>query len=890
MHSVVTAMGSVAPESMVTMTETDSYINRFTSAMLQPKRPKKKCVNLELPSITLYEPVLSVKPTRHHVPLDEVQAPTEGLQSPSKPKSPLRPVDKVATALGSKASHLAHRVIIRPIFEDRKELQAELARQILEQRMLDEDELDDTLPISDHVLHQSHDIFHARVLLPLDDIEPPTPRPNLVAPAVTSVPDTHRNPSRLHSPTVDHIVLSSPSSLQFSSSLSSFGGSSAPPSSLKMQTSISSFPESDDRTSNRRRSVRPRSRDKSNDQSHAIFMVPEKLLCATKRASLPSSPSVASLRHPFQKLLLVASRLFKDDSGVDVDCTVSIHMLSTGDVTVAVSEMQVSVVLMAHATGTLPFEAKGLTLSAHDASTFFLDEDLEVYSPPWAATLASHVSVEHSQVVLLPPTSRHVVLSMQQDVPSDLSPHPLLVQAVAVHNGLCLRVSPDHDLKAKSPPLHLHVSNTELARIILRMDNMHVSADHVAQLTQQKAWCAMFLRDMHALVELALRQRQLSPLPVVSTSATTADVTVLKASIAEEPAPHPPSTASTRDPGFASEDLNDVCRVAQSLAEIVLSNTVLWLQKQEAALLYSRAYVKSFSRRPGAADMVLASYQAKEHEVSHAKLIQTLQRGISARKRYIERKLERERYLYFGFRSTLVAQSKWDNPSTRLAQRCANIEARRVTFLMGVLTGAFLFHKPMTTAMTMLPVSDVVSLLNRHGLVVGCPSNLGSTVAAAFQRAYGCHHSSTEVVSVAAVQTALISVLRGLQDDTFGRPLHHASLPPSSLEQVGEAVVPRWLLKATPSLHAANLAKVLALREATVESGRQSAHLIAYHFRVAVLRPMSFEQCRDEWHKAMTARYDELCRLAQSSVDELVLWGVEKLQEAVKGVETHCLK
>ncbi|RHY04037.1 hypothetical protein DYB25_003741, partial [Aphanomyces astaci] len=188
--------------------------------MLQPKRPKKKCVNLELPSITLYEPVLSVKPTRHHVPLDEVQAPTEGLQSPSKPKSPLRPVDKVATALGSKASHLAHRVIIRPIFEDRKELQAELARQILEQRMLDEDELDDTLPISDHVLHQSHDIFHARVLLPLDDIEPPTPRPNLVAPAVTSVPHTHRNPPRLHSPTVDHIVLSSPSSLQFSSSLS----------------------------------------------------------------------------------------------------------------------------------------------------------------------------------------------------------------------------------------------------------------------------------------------------------------------------------------------------------------------------------------------------------------------------------------------------------------------------------------------------------------------------------------------------------------------------------------------------------------------------------------------------------------------------------------------
>ncbi|ETW08568.1 hypothetical protein H310_01120 [Aphanomyces invadans] len=920
--------------------------------MLQPKRPKKKCIKLELPSITLYEPVLSVKQTRHHVPLDEVPnlAPSDIVRSPSKPRSPLRPVDKVAMALGSKAAHLAHRVIIRPIFEERKELQAEVARQILEQRMLDEDEIDDSMPTQDQVLHQSHDIFHARVLLPLEEDEVQASPAAVVAPLAVS--PTPPNQTRLNSPPVDTTFTSaSPSStsLRGTTSLTSFA--SPPATKLKGQKSAASFADpAEERILNRRRSDRelPRSVENTQDHSHMIFMVPEKVLTMTKRASLPSSTSIASFRRPLQKLLLALPRMIQNDAGVDVDCTISIHLLSSGDVTIAVSEKISTILLAAHATGTIPFEPKGLTLSAPDAAVYFADEELEVYSPMWTTTLASHVGVEHNQVVLLPPPSRHVVLSMQQDVAPDVSPHAVRVQAVAVQNGLSLRVSPDpasSELNLPAMPLHIHVNEHELARVILRMDNMHVASDHVAQLTLQKAWCAMFLHDMHALVELALQRHQSSPPPFVPEAAVDAP-SISSEELSTEAVVPPPSAMSAADSGFASDELNDVCRIAKSMAEIVMANTVLWIQKQEAALLYSRTYVKSFSRRPGATNVVLASYQAKEHERraillilddmlvqflhyecrvelhvakasggyndiiatriqsafrmcierrkytlhqrvrnSAAKLIQTLQRGISARKRYIERKLERERYLYFGFRSTLVAQSKWDNPTTRLAQRTAAIEARRVTFLMGVVTGAFLFHKPVTTAVTMLPVDDVVSLLNQHGMVVGCPSNLGSLVADAFQHAYGCHHSSTEVVSVASVQTALVAVLRGLKSDTFGQPLRsHRANPlasPPSAVHVAQGVS-RWLLKSTPPLHTANLANVLTRREAAITSGRQSAHLIAYHFRVAVLRPMAFEKCRDEWNKDMEARYEEGCRLAQFSVDELVCWGMEKLQEAVK--------
>ncbi|RHY34112.1 hypothetical protein DYB32_001117 [Aphanomyces invadans] len=859
--------------------------------MLQPKRPKKKCIKLELPSITLYEPVLSVKQTRHHVPLDEVPnlAPSDIVRSPSKPRSPLRPVDKVAMALGSKAAHLAHRVIIRPIFEERKELQAEVARQILEQRMLDEDEIDDSMPTQDQVLHQSHDIFHARVLLPLEEDEVQASPAAVVAPLAVS--PTPPNQTRLNSPPVDTTFTSaSPSStsLRGTTSLTSFA--SPPATKLKGQKSAASFADpAEERILNRRRSDRelPRSVENTQDHSHMIFMVPEKVLTMTKRASLPSSTSIASFRRPLQKLLLALPRMIQNDAGVDVDCTISIHLLSSGDVTIAVSEKISTILLAAHATGTIPFEPKGLTLSAPDAAVYFADEELEVYSPMWTTTLASHVGVEHNQVVLLPPPSRHVVLSMQQDVAPDVSPHAVRVQAVAVQNGLSLRVSPDpasSELNLPAMPLHIHVNEHELARVILRMDNMHVASDHVAQLTLQKAWCAMFLHDMHALVELALQRHQSSPPPFVPEAAVDAP-SISSEELSTEAVVPPPSAMSAADSGFASDELNDVCRIAKSMAEIVMANTVLWIQKQEAALLYSRTYVKSFSRRPGATNVVLASYQAKEHEAMQAKLIQTLQRGISARKRYIERKLERERYLYFGFRSTLVAQSKWDNPTTRLAQRTAAIEARRVTFLMGVVTGAFLFHKPVTTAVTMLPVDDVVSLLNQHGMVVGCPSNLGSLVADAFQHAYGCHHSSTEVVSVASVQTALVAVLRGLKSDTFGQPLRsHRANPlasPPSAVHVAQGVS-RWLLKSTPPLHIANLANVLTRREAAITSGRRSAHLIAYHFRVAVLRPMTFEKCRDEWNKDMEARYEEGCRLAQFSVDELVCWGMEKLQEAVK--------
>ncbi|KAF0698762.1 Aste57867_10620 [Aphanomyces stellatus] len=957
--------------------------------MLQPKRPKRKAKNVELPSITLFEPVLSTKPTRHHVPLDEVAlvpllpvAPT-----PPKPKSPVRAIDKVTTALGFKASHLAHRVVVRPLFEERKELQAELAQEILDRRLLEDEEQEgQDVVLSPEILHASHDIFQTRVLQQRLDNAAPDPAP---LPSTTGAIGGGLVPSPSDSNLTTGATLSAANLLRSTISLASLGAGPSPP--MRSQKSNASLAEtttsheSNDAKPHvhgtRRRSGardRPRTREKplvfSGDHSHVVFMAPERVLHTSKRQSLPTSPSVASIKRQFQKLLVSESRAVPaTDASGPLDCVVSIFLFSNGDVIVGATEKPKFTSTLPTASSSSPVmmmrhEPRSLTLPAPDAARLFVDEDVEVYSPAWAQMLLAHIAIDKDHNLTLPtPASRHIVLTMHQDTAA--SPTPVAVTAIAVHDGLSLMVLPPPDAKGsagrKTSPFHVHLTIGELERIILRMDNMHVSEEHVRQLVTQKAWCAMFLHDM-PLVELLVAQRQ-----TMATHPVSLD-NAASVAVAAQPTPPPPDSSPPQshtvaaimdddddaiddaiddDEAFGSEELANVCRIARTLAGIAVHNTLLWIQKQEAAALYSTLYtkVRPSPRRQSATsvhtDTVLAAYQDKEYErraifllvddmimqllhydcrvelhvakadggyndyiatriqsafrmsierrkysshqrVRHsaAKLIQTLQRGVSARKRYIEKKLERERYLYFGFRSSLVTQFKLDSPVDRLQKRTSVMESRRVTFLMGVVTGAFLFNKPATTPATMLPLDDVVALLDTHGILVGCPATMGQRVhdAIAAHHPDAAHHPPREVVSVQTVQTALVSVLRTLADDTFGRP----APPPrrsghQSNDDVENGMPPRWLLKATPALHASNLARLVALRQTKLERGRQAAYLIAYHYRV-VLRSLSLERCRDGWHQDMLHRYEETCMVAQFSVHELVGWGMEKLQEAVK--------
>ncbi|CAK4510542.1 unnamed protein product [Aphanomyces euteiches] len=874
--------------------------------MLSPKKPKKRLNSaLELPSITIFEPVRSTKPTRHHVPLDEVLLPLLPIdpapsKSPNKPRSPVRPVDKVTTALGFKAA--PPRLVIRPLFQERREAQTERENEKQEQQQQPSEDDDDGFDYN-AVFHDAsghHQGILETTTGPSPSITAPTPPPPLSPPRTPPAKTSRPSLNPRASSSIDLFASTSNTTLVAS---------------IKPQKSFASLGDSSEEHRGRRRSGYDRPIRAPVDQSHVPFLAPKhELATAAKRQSMPSSVSVVSLRRPLQKLLLAESRSIRVLESTPVSGAVTVSLLSSGDI-------HIHAILLEKPGAT---ESLTLNIPAATAGDLYSIEAVDEYSPPWTKLLVSHLTLNTAMTALLlaPPSCRHSVLAMNHT-------NNVHVDSIATHNGLALAMTKESaNPTTAAAALNLHLTWHEVERMILRMDNLTVAEDHIRELIRQPAWVAMLLHDT-PLVELIVERDALlreKSAAVALTSPSSGDESMESN---HDQAGYDLAALDDADV-FPSEELNRVRFVALSMADIVLKNTILWLQQQEAALLYSRIYVKS--RQPpnmSKLDALLAQYQDRaylhrgmlllvEDMVDHfvhyecrielhlakttggfhdfiatriqsafrmsmerrkytlrqrvrhsaAKLIQTLQRGITARRRYVDKKLERERYLYFGFRSSLATQAKLDDPIARLEKRAEVLEARRVTFLMGIVTGAFLFNKPITTT-SHLPLDDVVRLLNAHAIVVGCPSNMGDLVRAAAVDAFG---RALDVVAVHAVQTALVAVLRTLPDDTFGKP--------ASTLVVED--VPRWLLKATPGLHASNMRQRMAARNARLASGRQSAHLIALHYRMAILRELTFAQCRAQWHQDMMERYGEECTIAQFSMDELVCWGMEKLQETVK--------
>lgn len=71
-----------------------------------------------------------------------------------------------------------------------------------------------------------------------------------------------------------------------------------------------------------------------------------------------------------------------------------------------------------------------------------------------------------------------------------------------------------------------------------------------------------------------------------------------------------------------------------------------------------------------------------------AQLIQSVQRGIVGRRRYAELRVERQPYMYFGFRSSLYLSSvSVENPRKTAMELAQNTERMRQKFLMQVLHG-----------------------------------------------------------------------------------------------------------------------------------------------------------------------------------------------------------
>lgn len=310
------------------------------------------------------------------------------------------------------------------------------------------------------------------------------------------------------------------------------------------------------------------------------------------------------------------------------------------------------------------------------------------------------------------------------------------------------------------------------------------------------------------------------------------------------------------------------------------------------------------------------TYAHKRHtRMRAARLLQALQRGIVARKRYCEMKIEREKYLFYGFRSSLHhAAAAIENPKQRAQDMAEETERRRQSFLLQVLDGYIAEHG--IAAPHRVSTELVQSLFNEYGVVVGLSTTFGEIVTAFLRGAPpgSCGGQLTRRVSnvrlgdkeppreppklysTGQVNAALLLGLRSQYDDTFGLSPTTRRLVAAGDYSVGtpgepenaenDEVPPRWLLKINAPFQRSNRNRLSALRLSKKTAGRKSSHLVARDFRhmlTATESLATFESCRALWESSIRARRAELGIYDARNKDDVVQFVLDLLIASIKG-------
>ncbi|KAL4175134.1 hypothetical protein KRP22_000106 [Phytophthora ramorum] len=298
------------------------------------------------------------------------------------------------------------------------------------------------------------------------------------------------------------------------------------------------------------------------------------------------------------------------------------------------------------------------------------------------------------------------------------------------------------------------------------------------------------------------------------------------------------------------------------------------------------------------------SYDHKRHvRMRAAQMLQALQRGIIARRRYSEMKVEREKYLFYGFRSSLYhATANMKDPRLRARELSTEAERRRHAFLMQVIQGYvaenFIDDEFRVSAQL------VQGIYNEHGVVVGCSTNFGDVVAsylgkvpdqALYSRVGDSTHgfdanAPPRLYSNSQVSAALLLGLRDQYDDTFGlsssaRRMNTGDVqrPKQQTLEVDDSGPPRWMLKTSLSFQQSNLDRLARLRLTRKAVGKKSAHLVARDYRsVLALSFESFDNCRATWEADIRFRQEQQRVLDTFSVDEIAQHCLDLLISCVK--------
>ncbi|TYZ57964.1 hypothetical protein PybrP1_008419 [[Pythium] brassicae (nom. inval.)] len=271
-----------------------------------------------------------------------------------------------------------------------------------------------------------------------------------------------------------------------------------------------------------------------------------------------------------------------------------------------------------------------------------------------------------------------------------------------------------------------------------------------------------------------------------------------------------------------------------------------------------------------------------------ARLLQALQRGVAARKRFAQMRIEREKYLFYGFRSSLhAATAGMADPKTRCLEIAEATERRRHAFLMHVFEG----HVAESGVSLPYRVATdlVATLFSEYGVVVGCPTAFGDVVASFLRddsdvasprkaKAGGARRAPSRLHTSGQISAALLLALRSQCDDTFGLSAatrqslvaNRSLATPMQTADTGD-VPPRWLLKLSAPFQRANRNRLAALRLLRTSAGRRASHLVARDFRnLLQSAPLaSFERCREAWEVSVRSRRAER-RIYDASSTELV--------------------
>ncbi|ETL49636.1 hypothetical protein L916_00931 [Phytophthora nicotianae] len=320
---------------------------------------------------------------------------------------------------------------------------------------------------------------------------------------------------------------------------------------------------------------------------------------------------------------------------------------------------------------------------------------------------------------------------------------------------------------------------------------------------------------------------------------------------------------------------------------------------------YSGGYNDHYARKVQAAYRMSTQKRSYEHKrnvrMRAAQTLQALQRGIIARRRYSEMKVEREKYLFYGFRSSLYhATANMKDPRLRARELSTEAERRRHDFLMQVIQG----YVTETVSDQEFRVSAqlVREIYNEYGVVVGCSTNFGDVVVSYLDKApdqtlyarvgdsVHASDSSQKLFSNSQVSAALLLGLRDQYDDTFGlsssarRVSSGGNQGPSQRAlEVNSSAPPRWMLKTCSSFQQANLDRLAGLRLTRKAAGKKSTHLVARDYRCILSTSFdSFDKCRATWEADIRTRQEQQKVLDTFSVEDLAQHCLDLLISCVK--------